>query len=65
MNFHTGKTYQDIAAEDQGCNDPVAKLHVGRLRKEGRHEAEEDEHPQGAEQVGCPVREVVLGLACE
>ena len=35
------------------------------MREEHGHEAEQDHHPQRAEKVRCPVREVVLALAGE
>lgn len=35
------------------------------MREEGRHEAEDDEHPQGAKEVRHPVCKVVFGLAGE
>lgn len=35
------------------------------MREESGHEAENNEHPQRAEEIGHPAREVVFGLARE
>lgn len=54
---------QDIGAEDE-CADPAVNQLAGAgLRKEHVHEAEEDEGPEGAEEVRHPGSEVVFGLA--
>ena len=45
---------QDVAAEDERSDNTVAELEAGRLREEPGHEAEEDEDPEGAEEVGHP-----------
>jgi len=56
---------EDIAREDQRRDDPVHQLHRAVNREERGHEPEQDEHPQPAEQVGDPAREVVARLARE
>lgn len=55
--------HEDIAAEYQGGKAAVDELASRAVREEGGHEAEENEAPQPAEEVGHPRGEVVLGLA--
>ena len=57
------RVHQDVAGEDQGGDHSVAELHGRRLGEEGRHEAEQNQHPQRSEEVRHPARKVVLGLA--
>lgn len=57
--------HQDIATEDEGRHHTIDQLHRAAMRKERSHEAEDDEHPQRAEKIGHPAREVVFGLASE
>ena len=45
---------QNVAAENQRRDDAVAELEAGGVREEHGHEAEEDEDPEGAEEVGHP-----------
>jgi len=59
------RIHQNVPGEDQRTHDAVAELEAGRVREEGRHEAEKDDDPQGAEEVGLPGCEVVFRLAGE
>lgn len=56
---------EDVGAEDEGGDAAVDELAGGAVGEEGGHEAEEDEAPEGAEEVGHPGGEVVLCLAGE
>lgn len=56
---------EDVAGEDQGGEAAVDELAGAAVGEEGGHEAEEDEAPEGAEQVRHPGGEVVFGLAGE
>lgn len=56
---------EDVAGEDERRDAAVHELQRAARGEEGGHEPEDDEEPQRAEQVGDPVREVVLGLARE
>lgn len=56
---------QDVAAEDERSQAAVDELAEAAGGQKHGHEAEEQQPPQGAEQVGHPAGEVVLGLAGE
>lgn len=56
---------EDVAAENQGCDAAVDELDGAAAGEEGGHEAEDDQHPQRAEEVGHPGCEVVFCLAGE
>ena len=56
---------EDVSGEDECCYDSIAELDTAAVREEGGHEAEDDEHPEGTEEVGHPGCEVILGLAGE
>lgn len=45
---------EDVAAEDEGCESAVDELAGGAVREEHGHEAEDDEAPEGSEEVGHP-----------
>lgn len=59
------RVHQDVARKDQRTDDAIAKFDLAVVREEHGHEPEQDQHPQRAEQVWHPVREVVFALACE
>lgn len=56
---------QDIRTEQQSRNTTIDELTSGAVREEHGHEAEENQTPKGAEKVGHPGSEIVLGLAGE
>ena len=62
---HQLRIHEDIAAEDERRDDTIDELDRLAAGEEGRHEAEDDEHPQRAEKIRHPGRKVVLGLARE
>lgn len=45
---------EDVAAEDEGCESAVDELAGGAVGEEHGHEAEDDEAPEGSEEVGHP-----------
>ncbi len=57
--------HEDVAAEDERGQPAVDELAGAAVGEEGGHEAEQDQPPQPAEEVGHPRGEVVLGLAGE
>ena len=54
---------EDVAREDESCDNTITKLNLAVVWEESSHKAEQDHNPDGAEQVWGPVREVVLALA--
>ena len=54
---------EDVRAEDEGGETTVDKLGGGVVGEEHGHEAEHEQAPERAEEVGHPRGEVVLGLA--
>ena len=63
MPHHKLRIHKNIAGEYQRSHNAVAQLDLGVVREEGSHEAKQDQHPQAAEEIRHPTREVVLGLA--
>ena len=57
--------HQDVSREDQRSDNAISELHSARLGEECGHEAEDDENPECAKEVGHPACEIVLGLAGE
>ena len=45
---------KNVAAEDERGHNAITQLKSRGMREEGGHEAEEDENPEGAEEVGHP-----------
>lgn len=62
---HKLRIDQDVSAENQGSDGAVDQFYGTTVREESRHEAEDDENPEAAEEIRHPRRKVVLGLACE
>lgn len=54
-----------VGAEDEGGETAIDELSRGVIRKEHGDETKEDKAPEGAEKVGHPRGEVILGLAGE
>lgn len=59
------RVHQDVRAENQCGEATVDQLSGGAIGKEHGHEAEQEQGPKGAEEIGHPGSEVVLGLAGE
>ena len=57
--------HQDVPTEDECRHNTVDQLDRAAVREERRHEPEDDEHPERAEEIGHPACEVVFGLAGE
>ena len=57
--------HEDVAREDQGSHDTVDQLDGLSVWKESCHEAEDDQDPETAKEVGHPRRKVVFALAGE
>ena len=65
MLHHQLRIHKDICAEDEGSDNTIDELDRLPTREEGRHEAEDDEHPERAEEIRHPAGEIVLCLARE
>lgn len=57
--------YKNVSREDESGEATIDQLAGAAIGQEGGHEAEEEQAPKSAEQVGHPRGEVVLGLARE
>lgn len=57
--------HQDVRAEDKSSPYAVDQLHFAVVGEEGRHETEDDEHPETTKEIRHPRGEVVLALTCE
>ena len=55
--------HQNISTENERCHRSVDKLRSAVVGKEGCHKPKKDEYPQTSEQVGHPIRKVILCLA--
>jgi hypothetical protein len=51
MSHHKLGVDEDVSAEDQSGDDAVAELDCAALGEEGGHEAEDDQDPEGTEEV--------------
>lgn len=54
---------QNIPTEDQRRSTSINQINCLATREERSHETKDDQHPQRAEQVWHPAREVILRLA--
>jgi len=57
--------HQNIPAKDKSRHSTIDQLNGAAARKKTGHEPEDNQHPQRAEEIGHPAREVVFGLAGE
>ena len=65
MSHDQLRVHKNICGEDKSTGSTIDEFHCRAVWEEGRHEAEDDHNPQGAEEVGHPAGEIVFCLAGE
>ena len=65
MSHDELSVYEDISGKDQRSRRTIHQFDCLAAGEESGHEAEDDQNPKRAEEIGSPAGEVVLGLTCE